>query len=138
MSYIKIYPKKLTLAPLIGTQVQAHEQEFAQWAGKVFYDIEQYGELHQNKSFDVLLLPEKIQPMTWSLQPTREHPEIKSFDAFLKSLNQYLFSNLKISIESPEKSQYVNYREVNLREVYFSLDTESTDDTRGYSYSLTP
>lgn len=138
MSYIKIYPKKLTLSHLEISPVQANDKESAQWVGKVFYDIEQYGQLHQNRSFDVLLLPEEIQLRTWSLQPTKEHPEIKSFDAFLKSLNQYLFTNLKIHIESPENSKNVNYKEVSLREVYFSLDTESKNDTREYSYSLTP
>jgi hypothetical protein len=125
MTYIKIYPKKLTISPPVDG-LKGHIEVLNQpLVGKVFYDIEQYGQLLKNNHFDILINSDNSIDTNWLIKPTKDHPEIKNFGAFLKSLNFYLFKKLKIQILPISEYHLVQQREINLQEVYFSLDHES-------------
>lgn len=135
MSYIKIYPKKLSLEHLLSKGAKTDGSSIPGIEGKVFYDIELYGHLHPKKSFDILLVPDQNIPNQWRLQPTSDHPEIKNFEAFIKSFNYYLFKTLKIQIESPKDAAEISHLELNLQKVYFVMDTDSNTNFKDYLWT---
>jgi hypothetical protein len=96
--------------------------------GKVYYDIEQYGHLLQNNEFDILIKSDNSFDPNWLIEPAKDHPEIKKFGSFLKSLNFYLFKKLKVQILPISEQHLLQRREINLQEVYFSLDNESKSE----------
>jgi len=121
MSYIKIYPKSLSLL----------NSEPHTLSGSVIYDIEQYGQLHPRQSFEIQILPSS-KPNSWSITSVNDHPAIKNFDSFLKALNYYVFQNLKIQLPQVDESGLYPPFEVGLREVYFALDPDSPSAAPNY------
>jgi len=103
--------------------------------GKVFYDIELYGHLHPQKYFEIILLADPNDPHQWCIQPTKDHPEIKNFETFIKSFNYYLFQTLKLHIESPKDAQAMRTLELNLQKVHFVMDTDLNSNLKDYLWS---
>jgi hypothetical protein len=114
MSYIKIYPKSLSILTC----------EDLTYTAKVLFDLEQYGHLYPKLSFNVKIL--RIEKTgEWTTLSTQDHPQIKNFESFLKALSFYIFQTLKIHPPAPEELEQTAPVEIELREVYFALDPES-------------
>jgi hypothetical protein len=121
MSYIKIYPKNISVLPT----------EFGTLAGKVIFDLEQYGHLLPRQSFDIQIAHSES-TNNWSILSLEDHPDIKNFDSFLRALNFYVFKNLKIEVPQLKELSRFSPFEVDLREVYFALDPESSISAPDY------
>lgn len=121
VSYIKIYPKRLCALRHSGDSINA----------KVFYDVEQYGCIYQNQFFDATISPiDKY----YSILVDKEHPEIKNFSAFLKALNFYVFNTLQLQITPEQHSADQDNIELDLGEVYFSLETDQNTGKLAYTW----
>ena len=123
MSYIKIYPKCLSVSAL----------EDKTFGGKVVFDIEQYGHLYPRESFDIRI-NKSAKNKDWQIISLEDHPDIKNFDSFLKALNYFIFHNLKVQLPDPTETSQRDPLEIELREVYFALDPTSPSASPNYRW----
>jgi hypothetical protein len=125
MPYVKIYPKKIS----------ATSSDTIIYLGRVVYDVEQYGNLIQNNFFEISISKLEKTQNTWLISSIKEQPDIKNFDAFLRALNFYFFRNLKFEVPIVDNLSPAQNFEVDLREVYFSLDSDTNQRTPRYHWN---
>jgi len=123
MSYIKIYPKSLTLLDTQGSTL----------LGQVIFNIEQYGQLHQNLSFKIRI-EHSVKAGGWAILAVEDNKDIKNFESFIKTLNFYVFQNLKTQFSPPSDSIEFTPFEIALREVYFALDPDNPGGSQDYRW----
>ena len=91
MSYFQIFPKKLMVDTI----------EEGKHAARLFFNMEQYGNVHYNKMCSVELRFEAEMGGRWSMVVTETDIKLKEFDEFIAAMNFYLFSILKYHPTGP-------------------------------------
>ena len=112
MSYLKIYPKRIIATLVVDGGFE----------GVFTLHIEQYGLQANDKKCDVRITQEGDQLQIW-VQPLTgiETPQFKQFT---ESLNDYLFSVLKVAPD-PQDAGLLNF-EVFFDDIYFDMSGQET------------
>jgi hypothetical protein len=85
MSYFKIYPRKIVAEPGDDTTRKA----------ELFYNLEQYGHLHPDRSCALELFRDEQATPPWTLKVLNPDIQVKKFTDFITALQFYLFQVLK-------------------------------------------
>jgi hypothetical protein len=91
MSYFQIFPKKLMVDAIEG----------GKYAARLFFNMEQYGNLHYNKICPVELRFDTEIGGRWTMVVIETDIQLKEFDKFIAAMNFYLFSILKYQPRGP-------------------------------------
>jgi len=109
MSYLKIYPKRICTT-LNGDGI---------FEGAFTFQLEQYGLQANDKKCDVKIARESDQWQIW-LQPVTGI-ETPQFKLFVESLNNYLFSVLKVVPSQESKGSELPLVDVFFDDIYFDM-----------------
>jgi len=109
MSYLKIYPKRICTT-LNGDGI---------FEGAFTFQLEQYGLQANDKKCEVKIARESDQWQIW-LQPVTGI-ETPQFKLFVESLNNYLFSVLKVDPRQESKGFELPLVDVFFDDIYFDM-----------------
>jgi len=109
MSYFKIYPRKLLVDAAVS----------GAYAARLFFNLEQYGQVHHNKVCPVEIRFDPMSTGRWSMAVTHTDIQLKEFDRFMAALNFYLFSVLNYAPSGPSAETPLYPEEYFFQAVFF-------------------
>ena len=127
MSYFKIYPRKIVAEPGDDTTRKA----------ELFYNLEQYGHLHPDRSCALELFRDEQATPPWTLKVLNPDIQVKKFTDFITTLQFYLFQVLKYKPPELTPGGSVVLQAYFFEPVYFDMldgrfkTASATEDTSG-------